>query len=169
MVTKLVHQIKVYREVLTSISVIAKILRSLAPKFDHVVVAIEESKDLSTLTKEKLQETLKSHEQRMAKRVASKSKSDVDLQAQSVREKKGKGKRFDNKGRWCYKNLIGRRNQQEGNSLNQRRPSYQSNHIGGVVGKGRDGRRKLDKIYIQYFNCQKYVHYSSDCPEKQKN
>ena len=50
-VTKLVNQIKVCGEVITTRSVVTKILRSLALKFDHIVVAIEESKDLSTLTK----------------------------------------------------------------------------------------------------------------------
>ena len=50
-VTKLVNQIKVYGEVLTSRSIVEKILSSLAPKFDHAVVAIEESKDLSKQTK----------------------------------------------------------------------------------------------------------------------
>ena len=39
-VTKLVNQIKVCGEVLTSRSVVGKILRSFAPKFDHVVVSI---------------------------------------------------------------------------------------------------------------------------------
>ena len=61
-VTKLVNQIKIYGEVLTSRSVVSKIFRSLAPKFDHVVVAIEESKYLSKLTKEELQGTLESNE-----------------------------------------------------------------------------------------------------------
>lgn len=41
-VTRLVNQIKMCGEVLTSSSVVAKLLRSLLPKFDHVVVAIEE-------------------------------------------------------------------------------------------------------------------------------
>ena len=81
-VTKLVNQIKVCREVLTSRSVVAKILRSLAPKFDNVVVAIEESKGLSTFTKEELQGTLEYHEQILAERVVGKSIRDVALQVQ---------------------------------------------------------------------------------------
>jgi len=104
-VTKLVNQIKVCGEVLTSRSVVGKILRSLAPKFDHVVVAIEESKDLSKLTKEELQGTLESHEQRMAERAAGKSKSDMALQAQSTKERKGKGSWNGNKGRGGYNNF----------------------------------------------------------------
>jgi hypothetical protein len=68
--TKLVNEIKLSGEELTSRSVVGKILGSLAPKFDHVVVAIVESKDLSKLTKEELQGTLESHEQRMAERAA---------------------------------------------------------------------------------------------------
>ena len=64
---------------MTSRSVVGKILSSLAPKFDHMVVAIEESEDLSKLTKEELQRTLESHEQRMAERAAGKSKSDMAL------------------------------------------------------------------------------------------
>ena len=53
-VTKLVNQIKTCRETLTTRAVVSKILRSLAPKFDHVVVSIEESKDVSTLSKEEI-------------------------------------------------------------------------------------------------------------------
>jgi len=120
-VTKLVNQIKVCGEVLASRSFVGKILRSLAPNFDHVVVAIEESKDLSKLTKEELQGTLESHEQRMAERAAGKSKSDMALQDQSTKERKGKGSRNGNKGRGGYNNSTGR-NQQEGNWLNQRKP-----------------------------------------------
>ena len=66
---------------MTSRSVVTKFLRSLTPKLDHVVVAIEESKDLSSMTKEELQGTIESHEQRMVERYASKRKSDVALQA----------------------------------------------------------------------------------------
>lgn len=86
-VTKLENQIKVYGEVSTSRLVVAKILRSLTPKFDHVVVAIEELKDLSTFTNEELQGMFESHEQRMVEIAASKSKSDKALQVQSTNRK----------------------------------------------------------------------------------
>src|ERR1051325_10341293 len=166
-VTKLVNQIKICGEVLTTRAVVSKTLRSLAPKFDHVVVAIEEGKDLLKLTKEELKGTLESHEQRMNERAASKTKIDVALQANSAKETKGKGKWF-NRGRGGYNNSTGRGNQNEGNVSNQRIP-YQGNQRGGVAYRGRGGGRKPDKSHIQCYNCQKYGHYFSDCPEKRKN
>lgn len=89
--TRLVNQIKMCGEVLTSSSIVEKILRSLFPKFDHVVVAKEESKDLSNMKKEELQGTFESHEQRITEIFASKTKGDVAMQAQSTKKKK-KGK-----------------------------------------------------------------------------
>ena len=156
-------------EVLTSRSVAAKILRSLAPKFDHVVVAIEESQYLLTVTKEKLQRTLEPHERIMVERPASKSKGDVALHAQSIKDKNAKGSWNGDKGRGGYNNLNGRSHQQERNSSNQRRPSNQGNHIGGVAGRGKDGGRKPDKIHIQHFNFEKYGYYTSVYPENKIN
>ena len=54
MLTRLVNQIKMCGEVIPTKSIFAKILRSLPPKFNHIVVAIEESKDLSSFTKKDL-------------------------------------------------------------------------------------------------------------------
>lgn len=51
-VTRLVNKIKMCGEVLTSRSIVAKILRSFLLKCDHVVVAIEETKNLSSMKKE---------------------------------------------------------------------------------------------------------------------
>ncbi|XP_050878661.1 uncharacterized protein LOC127082466 [Lathyrus oleraceus] len=160
-VTKMVNQIKTYGEVLTSKYVVSKFLSSLAPKFDHVVVSIEESKDLSNMTKQELQGTLESREQPMAERTRSKPKTDVDLQAQST--KKNKIKWNGKKGRESYNNLKGRGNHQEGSLSNQRQYSNQGNHRGGGVGRERGDGRKPDKSHIQCYNFQKYGHYASQC------
>lgn len=45
--------------------VIHKVLRSLLPKYDHIVITIEENKDLEKLEIEELQHSLKAHEYRM--------------------------------------------------------------------------------------------------------
>lgn len=44
------NQIRSLGEDLNAQKVVEKVLRSLTPKFDHVVAAIEESKDLTTLS-----------------------------------------------------------------------------------------------------------------------
>ncbi|XP_028059589.1 uncharacterized protein LOC114263291 [Camellia sinensis] len=69
----IVNQMRRYREKMESFQVIEKILRSLSPKFEHVVVTIEESKDLSAMTTNELIGTLEIHEQRIKKKTPSSS------------------------------------------------------------------------------------------------
>nr|GFB69089.1 DUF4219 domain-containing protein/UBN2 domain-containing protein [Tanacetum cinerariifolium] len=59
-----------YTSSITDELVVAKILRSLPPKLDHVVAAIEESKDITTLSFDELMGSLQAHEARINKNVA---------------------------------------------------------------------------------------------------
>lgn len=63
----MVNQLARIRETLFASRVVEKILRSLTDDFVNMVCAIEESKDLSTLTFEELVGSLEAHEQRKKK------------------------------------------------------------------------------------------------------
>ncbi|XP_071688831.1 uncharacterized protein [Rutidosis leptorrhynchoides] len=64
-ISSVVSQMKSYGDKITDEIVVAKVLRSLEPKFDHVVAAIEESKDLSKFSFDELMGSLQSHEVRI--------------------------------------------------------------------------------------------------------
>ncbi|KAJ8773175.1 hypothetical protein K2173_028352 [Erythroxylum novogranatense] len=64
-VSSIVGQMRSYGDQITDETVVAKVLRSLSCKFDHVVAAIEESKDLSTFSFDELMGSLQAHEARI--------------------------------------------------------------------------------------------------------
>ncbi|XP_019450669.1 PREDICTED: uncharacterized protein LOC109352939 [Lupinus angustifolius] len=64
----LINQMKGCGETLREQNAVEKILRTLHPKFDHIVAAIEEAKDLDNLTIDELQGSLEVHEQRFMER-----------------------------------------------------------------------------------------------------
>ncbi|KAM1204163.1 hypothetical protein ACFX2J_019884 [Malus domestica] len=59
----IVNQMRINGERLDEVRVVEKILRSLTSKFEHVVTAIEESKDLEAMSAEELLGSLIVHEQ----------------------------------------------------------------------------------------------------------
>ncbi|GKD45673.1 retrovirus-related pol polyprotein from transposon TNT 1-94 [Tanacetum coccineum] len=61
----IVNKMKANGKQLTSGTVVAKVLRSLSPKFNYVVCSIEESNNLDTMTIDELHGSLLVHEQRM--------------------------------------------------------------------------------------------------------
>jgi len=61
----IISQMRSYGDQITDQTVVEKILRSLTPKFDHVVAAIEESKDLSKFSFDELMGSLQAHETRI--------------------------------------------------------------------------------------------------------
>jgi len=64
----IVNQMRRNGEALTDARITEKILRSLDPKFDFVVFAIEESKEVDKLMVDELMSSLQAHEQKIVKR-----------------------------------------------------------------------------------------------------
>jgi RNase H-fold protein (predicted Holliday junction resolvase) len=56
---------RIHGEKMDDVAVIENILRSMTPKFDYVVCAIDESNDVETMSIDELQSSLLVHEQRM--------------------------------------------------------------------------------------------------------
>ena len=61
------------------------------PNFDHIVVAIGESKDLENMTVEELQNSLEAHEQRVLKRKSNDKVEKQALQARTNHKSRGRG------------------------------------------------------------------------------
>ncbi|XP_039138844.1 uncharacterized protein LOC120276185 [Dioscorea cayenensis subsp. rotundata] len=59
------NQMKSLGDTISEAMVVGKLLRSLGPKFNHVVIAIEESKDLTKLTMEDVSGSLVAHKARL--------------------------------------------------------------------------------------------------------
>lgn len=57
-VTVVTNEMKFYGETLSKQVIIKKVLRSLTPQFNYIVVVIEHSKDIITMRIEKLQSSL---------------------------------------------------------------------------------------------------------------
>jgi gag-polypeptide of LTR copia-type len=66
-VQTVVNQIRVFGDTMEEKIVVAKVLRSLTPKFDHMVAAIEESKNLDVYSFDELMGSLQTYESRMSK------------------------------------------------------------------------------------------------------
>jgi len=152
-VINLTNQMTRNGENVTDVMKVEKVLRTLTSKFDHIVVALEESKDLDSMKIEELQASLKAHELRLIDRNIERSKivsSDQALHAQYM--KKGKFKKW--KKPWIdYSNKD-----DEGSSKNQ-----DSNEKKDAKN---DQKKKKDKKDIQCYNCQKWGHYASECRSK---
>src|SRR4030066_2351501 len=74
-VVNLANQMTRNGDNITDLMKIEKILRTLAPRFDHIVVALEESKDLDAMKIEERQEILEAHELRLTDRIKERNKS----------------------------------------------------------------------------------------------
>ncbi|KAJ1704767.1 hypothetical protein LUZ63_004546 [Rhynchospora breviuscula] len=153
--SNIVNQIRAYGEEVTDSTLVAKILRSLTPKFDHVVAAIEESKDLATYTFDELMGSLQTHETRLSRH-----------------EEKGDSKAFYSNG-----GSFGGRS--HGNTRGRGRGGRGQRGRGGR-GRGRsiewqqnrqdnqNQNTKQPRRDVECFYCHKFGHMQAECYKKQR-
>src|SRR3954471_3385560 len=89
------NEMKACGETLSEQVIIEKILRSLTPQFDYIVVSIEHSKDLETMRIEELQSSLEAQELRLTERTSEREVEQA-LKASFVKkdQKHRRGDRF---------------------------------------------------------------------------
>ncbi|XP_004507201.1 uncharacterized protein [Cicer arietinum] len=156
-VQTITNQMKANGEVMIEVVIIEKIMRTLTQRYNHIVVAIEEAKNLDTMKLEDLQSSLKAHELRVKERDEAHTQTQT-LQAQINKKSKQNGvknKKWKSRSRWHQKQdqdeeARGSRSQQ--NSDNKSKKPY--------------GKKKFEKMRIQCYSCQKYEHFADECRSK---
>ncbi|XP_047943636.1 uncharacterized protein LOC125190382 [Salvia hispanica] len=170
----IVNQIKRQGENIEDVRVIEKVLRSLTLKFEHVVAAIEESKDLNTMSIDQLQSSLEVHEQRMKKKIIpslehmlqAKMSIEEDKKSEpgtshggynrdrgrgrAYRGRGGRGRNYQNEGGCQNFTYRGRGR----NSYGQYRGGYSQTY----------NQQGFDKANVECYTCHEFGHYSYECP-----
>ncbi|XP_070057313.1 uncharacterized protein [Nicotiana tomentosiformis] len=122
-VKAIVNQLRRYGEDIEDVRVLEMIFRTLTPKFDFVVCAIEESKDLDFMMVEQLEGSLQAHEEKIKKRQEVPLEQLLKTQA-SFKDYGGENSyRGNGRGRGCGGHGRGRSN---GNNFNNEVKIYQT-------------------------------------------
>ncbi|XP_070672518.1 uncharacterized protein [Malus domestica] len=142
------------------VRIMEKILRSLDPKFEHIVVTIEETKDLKEISIEHLMGSLQAYEEKHKNRQG----NDEQLLKTHVQPKK-KEETFNNE-RSQYERSRGQgrgrgRGHGRGRGWNfNNHSNYERSTKGGERGRS---NLRYEKSQVQCYNCQKFGHYAWEC------
>ncbi|KAK8921190.1 hypothetical protein KSP39_PZI020029 [Platanthera zijinensis] len=169
----LTNEMKRNGETIDDVSFMEKLLRSMSKKFRHMVVAIEESKDLTLMTVDELVGSLQAHEYRMLQDDEESSGLGKALQTQlNFGESSGRG---GQRGRGYQGRSRGRRGgrDQGRNQYHQKEEEQPQGWRQDAGGRGRgqgrgQGRGRGDMSQIQCYNCNKFGYMSYDCRASRK-
>ncbi|XP_050901625.1 uncharacterized protein LOC127108235 [Lathyrus oleraceus] len=75
------NKMRIYKEDMSDVKVVEKILRSLIEKFNYIVCYIEESKDIDDLSIDELQSSLIVHEQKFQRHIGKEQALKVTYEA----------------------------------------------------------------------------------------
>lgn len=171
-ILNLTNSMKGYGEQISDKLIVQKVMRTLLPKFDYIVVAIEESKDLATMKIEELQGSLQAHEQRMLERSTDKHQN----QALQVHVSRGKGQEKSKnwkergKGKFWKGGNGGKPNHNGDQSSGDNDNGESSNRKGDGYSKHKSsGKKRVDRKKIKCFNCQKFGHFADECKAGSKH
>ncbi|KAK2358763.1 hypothetical protein QL285_095917 [Trifolium repens] len=134
---------------------VEKVLRTLTSKFEHIMVTIEETKDLSEIKIEDLQSTLEAHELKHGER--SHDKEDEQALFSKFKKYQSDKKKWQNK-----------KDSKKGKDHVEDDVETLSESSDGGGGKQKDKSKKKDKSKIQCYNCDKYGHYANECKISKK-
>ncbi|XP_016544320.2 uncharacterized protein LOC107844406 [Capsicum annuum] len=166
-----VNQLRKYREKVDDVRVVEKILCSLAPKFDYVVCAIEEPKDLDSMTVEQLEGSLQARKEKMKRR--KKEPLEQLLKTQASFKNFGGEKSYRGNEQWRDHGCRGGRGRAKSyvnkfKNEDKNHQTFRGRGRGQRRGRGRGAYQgtnemRYDKSKIECYNCHKFGHYSWEC------
>ncbi|XP_039144812.1 uncharacterized protein LOC120282128 [Dioscorea cayenensis subsp. rotundata] len=155
-VVTIVNQIKGLGFEITEEEVVSKILRSLTPRFNYVVAAIEEAKDISKMSLDELTSSLQAHEIRM-ENVGEK----VEERAFHVKGESSGVQKWIPRGRG--RGVFHGRGRGRGRG----RVYVPKQNSGGDYTSQANNQRPT-RSYIQCHICKRYGHLKADCRFRNK-
>ncbi|XP_070031294.1 uncharacterized protein [Nicotiana tomentosiformis] len=155
-----INQLRRYGKDIEDVCVVEKIIRTLTPKFDFVVCANEESKDLDSMTVKQLKVSLHAHEEKIKRRQEVSLKQFLKTHA-SFKDYRGEKSYHGNvRGRLRGANERGRSN---GNNFNNEVKIHQT--FRGLDHEQRGGR---ERVYYQENNGKSNVEEKANLVDDKK-